>query len=242
MEISKPIGALLPGIASQTAGTASPARSTAPQDLMDLSSLPARLDDSTLTILREIASSPLPAQQHCDEEHFGRCMKSLDILPRRADDNGGRLRFKLYQAKLGGYSNDALSYLVSKGLEEFHFFPSIAECLKVLAGFPNRDIASGRREKAKTLITWEMQARMEEWLARLADKAMCQAEIDMASERWRNVAEAKGYLFVCGDGSHMLRPGRPLTDDERDEAKRRGGIRGLVEVEAPAADQQDEAA
>lgn len=241
---AKPVGALLPGIANpSTAGTTSLVPSTEPRELLDLATLPARLDDSTLAMVREIANSPLPAPQRCDDQHFARCMKSLDILPRRADDNGGALRLKLYQAKLGGYSNGALSYLVSKGLEEFHFFPTIAECLKVLAGFPNRDIASNRREKAVTLIRWELQHRMDEWLARLADRTMCQAEVDDAPERWRRVAEAKGRLFACGDGSHMIRPGRALTDAEREEAKRRGGIQGLVEVDAPAgAARQDEAA
>ena len=34
----------------------------------------------------------------------------------------------------------------------------------------------------------------------------------------------------------------PETDDEREEAIRRGGIRGLVEVEAPAGDDAQEAA
>lgn len=243
METSNPIGALLPGIANpSTGGTASPAPSMTRLDLLDLASLPARLNDTTLEMLREIASSPLPAPQHCDEEHFARCMKSLDILPRRADDNGGRLRFKLYQAKLGGYSNEALSHLVSAGLEVFHFFPSIAECMELLACFPNRGIAHGRRERAKTVILWELQHRMDEWLGRLAEKSVRQAEVDNTSEHWRKVAEAKGLLFVCGDGSHMLRPGRTLDEAEREEALRRGGIRGLVEVEVPAADQRDEAA
>ena len=242
METAKPIGALLPGIADQPASTALQPPSMTSLASLDLASLPRRLDDQTLALVRELANSPLPVQQHCDDDTFARCMKSMDILPRKQDDAlGGKLKVGIYRRHLSGFSNEAMIYLASEATKTCHWFPTVAECLDILRAWPNREVATSRREKAVTLVRWEMQARMDEWIARLADKAMCQAEIDEAPERWRMVAEARGYLFVCGDGSHLLRPGRPLTEDERTEALIRGGIRGLVAPEGDG-ERKDEAA
>lgn len=176
-----------------------------------------------LDLLREIVDAPLPAPLTCTDEHFARCMKSLDILPRRADDNGGALRFKLYRAKLGGYSDDALAFLVSKGLEQFHFFPSIAECVKLLATFPNREIAEGRKGRAKLLIEGEMQARLSEVLDRLRANEMTQAEIDALPDRWKSIAETKMLLWGWPDGRYTRRHTREemdaMSEERREEVR-----------------------
>ncbi|WP_310530702.1 hypothetical protein [Novosphingobium sp.] len=169
-------------------------------------------------------NSPLPAEQTCDEAHLAACMKSLDILPRRADDTGGMLRLKLYQRKLGGYSNDALSFLTSKALEQCHWFPTIAECLNILAGFPNREVATDRRDTAKVLIRREANARMDDDLGLLKNRRMSQEQIDALPEFTKRVATERCTLWACKDGTHIARQFAPLDDETRAEIEKRGGL------------------
>lgn len=169
-------------------------------------------------------------------------MKSLDILPRRADDSGGTLRFKLYQAKLSGYSNDALSYLVSKGLEQFYFFPSIAECVKLLATFPNREVAESRRSRAKVLLQGEMQNRLNETLARLEARALDQAEVDALPTKIKRIAAEKCYLWAWPDGRFTVRVdiyALPPEQQEAERAKNRAMMAEWERIEAEMAEARD---
>jgi hypothetical protein len=203
----KPLGALLPGIVDTSIDAdISNARSIKPSSVLDLNTLPARLDDGTIATLREIVNSPLPAPAICDEVHFAKCIRSLAILPRQAEDEvTGPLKHKLYQAKLGGYSNDALSYLASKALEQCKWFPTIAECLQILAGFPNREIALERKNKAAWLVQRELNARLDEMVARLAKRDLTQDEIDALPEAAKLVAAEKCYLWAWPDGRFTVR-------------------------------------
>ena len=225
-ETSKPLGALLPGIVdNQIDATTLPAPSTTASAYLDLDSLPKRLDDTTLALVREIADSPLPAPERCDEEHFLRCMKSLDILPRKADDSSGKLRLKLYQAKLGGYSNGTLSYLVSKALEQCQWFPTISECLKILAGFPNRDVAEVRRSKARMLTDQEILSRIDDARQALNAQTLDQAGIDALPERWKSRLECEMLLWRWPDGRYTARTPRAvfeaMSEDEREAQRER---------------------
>lgn len=220
METAKTPAALLPAILdSEIGATVSPGPLTTQAALLDLSTITGRISDDTLDLLREIVDSQLPVPVSCSDDQFARCMKALDILPRRADDSAGSLRLKLYRAKLGGYSDEALGYLVSKGLEQFHFFPSIAECIKLLATFPNRDVAEGRKSRAKMLIEGEMQIRLGEVLGRLRANQMTQAEIDSLPKRWKSIAETKMLLWGWPDGRYTRRHTREEMDAMSEEQR-----------------------
>lgn len=239
---TKPLGALLPGIVgSQTGVTVSPAPSTTALASINLATLPARLDDGMMAMLRELVNSPLPVPERCDEIHFGRCMKSLDILPRRADDSGGNLRMKLYQAKLSGFSNGALSYLVEYGLERFHWFPSIAECLEVLKAFPNRERDGERKQQARHLMQREMNARMDEAIERLAGRNVPQGDIDAMPGFWKRVGADKGYLWAWPDGRFTVRRDLSAMAPEAADAEREAVAAMLAEWEVITAAQGDDA-
>ncbi len=218
---AKPMGALLPGIVdSQTGVTVSPAPLMTASASLDLTTLPARIDDETMALLREISTAVLPMPVSCDDEHFSRCMKSLDILPRRADDTGGPLRLKLYKRKLGGFENGALSYLVDKGLERFQFFPSIKECLDLLRAFPNRDRDMGRRGHAKHLIEREQQHRLHDTILALQGREFSQTEIDALPAAWKRIAAEKMLLWAWPDGRFTVRRNIDAMDADEAEAER----------------------
>lgn len=224
METAKQIGALLPGIVEHQGEMTSPERLTSKADLLDLSSLPARLDDGTVELLKQIVTAPLPPVEQCSDEQLARCLKSLDILPRKADDTSGKLRYALYRAKLSGYSDAALGYMTSKALEQCHWFPTIAECLTILAGFPNREVASDRKETAKLLIRREANARMDDDLLVLKNREMAQEQIDALPEFTKRVAVERCFLWACKDGTHIVRHLTPLDDATRAELEARGGM------------------
>lgn len=226
-ETIKPIGALLPGIV--TTETVTPAPSTNELNELNLDKLPKVLDDQTLALVTRLANSPLPASENCDEAHFAKCFRSIAILPRRADDGlTGKLRDGLYWAKLKGYSDAALSYLVSTALERCHWFPSIAECIEILKAWPNREIGSRRQGKARVIVQNELQRRMDETLAVLRRREMAQPQIDELAERLKRIAAEKGYLWGWPDGRFTIRYDLDKLDPEDRDAERER-IRAMFE-------------
>lgn len=233
-ETTKPLGSLLPGIVDQsTAVTASCGPLTKPSDVLDLDSLTGRIDDATLGVLAQIADAPLPAPERADDDHFAKCLRSMAILPYRADDErSGKLRHRLYAAKLQGYSNEALSFLVSKALDQCQWFPTIAECLAILRTWPNRDVADARRRKADHLIGWEWQKRMDEAMEALAKRTMPQGEIDALPAKWKRIAADKGYLWVWPDGRFTTRVDVLSLPEDQREAERERNKAMFAEWEA----------
>lgn len=171
--------------------------------------------------LRMVANSPLPAEQRCDDDWFAKCMKSLDILPKRQDDAlGGQLKFGLYKRHLGGFSNDALSYLTMQATKTCHWFPTIAECLDLLKAWPNRSRDVERQEKAAHLIRRELNIRMDEAVAAMARRELGQDEIDALPDLTKRVAAEKGYLWKWPDGRFTVRLDLDRLDEEAREAER----------------------
>jgi hypothetical protein len=205
---TKPLGAILPGIISAPFGSmASPLRSLTASDDLDLTTLPDRLDDQTLTMLREIALSPLPEPERCPEAHFNQCMLALNILPRRAaDDVSGKLMLKLYRSILGAFSHDAMSYLAKQGLIDCQWFPTPNECLRMLQAWPNREVASARHDKASLLAQREYQHRLDETLAMLERRELDDDEVSALPRQAKAIGWTKGYLWKFADGTHAVRP------------------------------------
>ena len=208
----------MPGIANHgRAPMASPMPSTMPWPEVDLASLPARLDDGMMAMLREIRDSALPAPASSDEVWFAQCMKAMDILPRRQDDQlGGKMRFGLYKRHLEGYSNEALSYLAEQATSTCHFYPSIAECLDILKAWPNRNRDAERQEKAGHLYQRELNARMDETMGRLERRELTDEQANALPEFWKRVAVEKGYLRKLKDDTHRVWPEvLNLSEEER---------------------------
>lgn len=171
-----------------------------------------------LEMVRNISNSPPLREGPCSEKHFLRCMKSLAILPRRADDlEKAELRSKLYYAKLGHIPDAGWSYLTSAALDRCDWFPTIAECQRIIGGWSQMGVGEERRRQARHLVQREMNARMDEAVARLATRAVPQDEIDAMPEQWKRVAAEKCFLWAWPDGRFTVRKDvRTLPPEEQD--------------------------
>jgi len=198
--ISEAIGTEM--LAGVTIGTDLPAPSTTKSNMLAA----VRLDDQALAMMEDLATSPLPTLAPCGEGEFAELLRALTILPRRADDEvTGKLRAKLYWRKLSGYPHAALQFMVSTALDELDWFPTIAQCLAILARWQRDDEAVHRKASAANLARAERRARFDDIMRALERRELDQASIDALSEAMRNVAAERGFLRLHDDGVYRAR-------------------------------------
>lgn len=169
--------------------------------LGSLLSLPARVDDSTLDKLRAIAALPDDPTPPCDHRTFLQVMRALSILPTKADDDvTGKLRMSLYERILGKYPTASIQRMCEIALETCQWFPTIAECKRILENLPGSETELQRaKAMAVAKIRAEIQARFEEDMQRLRDGNIAQAEIDALPHFTKRSGLTQGYLR-CSDG------------------------------------------
>lgn len=199
------IGEALGGnaLAGVTIGTDLPAPSTLRSNALAAE----RLDDQALAMMEELASAPLPAQPPCGEGEFAELLRALTILPRRADDEvTGELRHAFYRRKLRCYPHEAIKFMVSTALDELNWFPTIAQCLDILARWQRNDEAMHRQTAATNLARAERRARFDDLMTALERRELDQAAIDALPFRLRDIAAERGFLRLHDDGVHRARP------------------------------------
>lgn len=187
---------------------------------LDWTEVLARTEPMTLAQAKQIASAPLPVLVACSDQHFDKCFRVLlAALPKRnSDDVSGELLIRAYIGKLGGYSDEQISFLCDRVLERCEWFPSIAECLKILAEWKRDDDALRLQERAKSWVFWDLQARFDEAMQALASGDYTQEQINALPTQWKRVAETRGHLWLNDDGSYSARkpgtaPVRHLLED-----------------------------
>lgn len=151
--------------------------------------------------------APLPVLPACDNRHFDQCLRILTAsLPRKgADDLAGDLMLAAYRRKLGHMPAGQISYLTDQALERCKWFPTIAECIQIAAGWERDDEAYHRRNRAAAAVRHEKQNRMEETMAAIRSGAMSDDEINALPERWISIAETRGLLMMR-EGKYVVRP------------------------------------
>ncbi len=84
-------------------------------------------------------------------------------LPSRpADDLDGQLMVAMYRHHLGSYSAAELDYLVKRITRDCRWFPTINECLTVLADYHRADAHTEARTAARVLFYREDRLRDNE--------------------------------------------------------------------------------
>lgn len=198
-------------LAGMTVETDLPAPSTPKSNALAA----VRLDDQALTMLTELATSPLPALPPCSDGDFAELLRALTILPRRADDEvTGDLRAKIYRRKLGQHSHDALKFMVSTALDELDWFPTIAQCQAILTRWERNDNAVHRKAAAANLARAERRARFDDVMSALERRDLDQAAIDALPERLRVIAMERGFLRLHDDGAYRARPAGGASEQE----------------------------
>lgn len=171
-------------------------------ELATASSNVPRLDDRRMAELEAVANAPLPRPVPCDASHFAKCMRSLSLLPSRADDETkGELRLAIYQRMLGHHPNEAISYLVERALSELNWFPTPKQCLDILADW-RAPVSEDRRRRdlAIRLIAGERRLRFEDAMAALERRELDGEALDALPQRWKLIAVERGFLRDTHDG------------------------------------------
>ena len=194
-----------PHVVHETAETGSPRHST---DDLDLTMLPERLDDVMLARVQAIARSPLPALPACDSQHFNQCLRIMQaVLPRRnTDDVGGELFVEAYHYQLGKHPAEAITYLLEKATASCKWFPTIAECLEIIAAWHRWDNHCQRRVDARGIAAEERRNRQDDKLeadrqdARRAWKAKTHDQIAGLDAFYRDLGLKHGWFVQSQDG------------------------------------------
>ncbi|WP_324695479.1 hypothetical protein [Novosphingobium sp. RL4] len=153
-----------------------------------------------------VAAAPLPAMVQADGQFFAQCLLMLDALPRQKTDTlGGKLRIRAYEIAIGNRPKEAIEFLVTEALRTCKFFPSTSECNEILSRWERNDDVLRAKRNAKAAVRWELQARLDETMARLASGACGQGEIDALPIRWKEIAETRSYLWRHQDGTYTAR-------------------------------------
>lgn len=163
-DTAQAIGSTLPEIVA----TASNAPATTPSPVLDveqaeicLLSLPERLNDRQMAQVSQIARSTLPALPAANLEHVAKCLRLMAAtLKRRSmDDISGKAMVALYGRHLQGYPDEALSYLCEIATRELDWFPTPAECLRLLGRWQRDDQAARLQALARRRLADEASAR-----------------------------------------------------------------------------------
>jgi hypothetical protein len=183
---------------------------------LDLESLPERLDDQQLAMVKQVASSQLPSLPPCSDRHFNQCLRvMIAVLPRQgSDDLSGELFVEAYRRQLAGHPADAITYLMDQATRECRWFPTIAECLEILSGWRRCDADVLRRDKAASLYLREVDARRddESEYREKASMLMSQEQVDALSPQLQRIGLACHALVVDEEGK--VRPYRQFEDEE----------------------------
>lgn len=130
-------------------------------DDLDLETLPERLDDQQLAMVRRIADAPLPSLPPANERDVGKCLRAmLAVLPRQqSDELSGELFVEVYLRQLGDMPGPKVVYMMDQAIRQCRWFPTVAECLEIASGWRRVDADTMRRAKASERYNREMRAR-----------------------------------------------------------------------------------
>lgn len=175
-------------------------------ECLGLGTLPARLDDQMLATLSEVANSPCPPAEPCDDRHLGQCLRMmLAVLPRRnADDLSGELFVAAYQRMLGHLPKDQISFVTETAMASCKWFPTIADCLEMAEGWTRKDEAflewRERKYAAQRLISDEDVSRSLEKF-RPKPEPVTQADVDKMDGTMIRLGLKCGALVQDADGN-----------------------------------------
>lgn len=189
--------------------------STGTSPRLVLGHLPARLDDTNLAIVEQLAKAPLPALRQCGDGQLAEALRTmLAVLPRRAaDDLSGSLFVAAYKREFGERSWPEIEYLRDTSIRRCRWFPTVAECHDILREWQRDDEAARCKRQADLLAGRERLARFNEARDALRAGRLSHGAIEALPLRWKAIFIEQGHLHRCADcGTHgRRRPERPVA-------------------------------
>jgi len=188
------VGTALARIADGARVTDLPARSVErPRSLR-----PTTLDEAKA--ISAWAEATMPVAEPASLLQITTRLEHLDAMfPRQQQsDKSGEMRTAGYLALLVDYSDDALRFMVRECSRRFNWFPTIKQCLDILAEY-----REPQSEQAVALIECRRFAAdaFDQWIVNVRDAQ----EIGDVPEQWLRIAVERGILRMLEDGSHVIR-------------------------------------
>lgn len=148
-----------------------------------LEDVPERIDDDRLSAIERIAATPLPQLQPCSPDHLLKCVRVLDTLPSRADDEvRGELRLGLMRRYFGHLPEAAWSFATEAAGIECDWFPTPKELQAIFNRWSRGDVPARAQGKAIFLARRERQARFDETRRALRDREVAEDQLDALPE------------------------------------------------------------
>jgi hypothetical protein len=216
---ARTLGEVLPAITTAAmAATGSPALSIVPKTCSEaeealryLRALPDRLNDQQLAEVRDIARRSIPPAVPVSPMQFAKAMRRLSVLSRRADDDStGEVRLEVYGRMLGHYPAEAIAYMTRAILATEQWFPSPAQCLRVIERWSRSDDAVRAQALARSRYEAENTLRWQELCDRfrracLGEIEIPQGEIDALPDLIKRRLDCEMLLRFGLDGVWRVR-------------------------------------
>lgn len=126
----------------------------------------------------------------------------LAVLPRQTtDDLGGELFVAAYERQLGHYPADAINFLVDEATRRCKWFPTISECLELLAHWRRHDDATIRRLDARAAVNRERRLRDQDGWVKPEPMEWTPEVIEQMPASLRRMGLRAGWLVQNPDGT-----------------------------------------
>jgi len=157
--------------------------------------------------MKELATCHLQAPAACPDGRFVEMMVVLQsTLPsRNQNDVAQAVLLATYRKVLGHFPERVIRYLEKAAVVRFEWFPTVKQLLDLIAEVDTTDPLVRKRDAIGRLVRNELQARLDDALARLEKGEGEQDWIDALPEQWKDIAETRSLLWRHEDGSFTRR-------------------------------------
>jgi len=160
------------------------------------------LGEITLAECDELRTLALAMPSENDPVSPRQLSRSLEFMEstlpsKNSDEQAGQMRTAVYIRIFGGYTKEAIAYLVERACKECDWFPTPKQCLEILADYtPQPSIKQQALHRCEKFS----QAMFDQFIADMRDGPITQSQIDNAPERWKRICVETGLLRREGDG------------------------------------------
>lgn len=140
------------------------------------------------------------------------------VLPKRAlDDVSGELFLGAYVRKFADLTQEQVSHIADKAIETCRWFPTIAECLELLAGFQRNDQQAKDWALAKQLSEQERRRRRRDDARQMIRQRLEQRDPTLRLNDWE-ISRLPADIIAPGLANGMLVRQGEIVVDYRDAA------------------------
>jgi len=160
-----------------------------------------------MAALVAFVDEPVPEQILCDQGTAERAIKGMmSVLPRQSKDGAaGPLMVETYVRKLTRQPRGAVEFLWSRSVDTLRWFPTVAECLEIIAQWspPATDLARVK-SIADSRIRRERELRFADICAAVVRGEMTVDAVSALPDQVKRILDARNLIRMGRDGEVRL--------------------------------------